>query len=207
MSQTDSCLFVEIFSKATHYFTAPCFRLVCKTSVTGNILQDLALVGHCVLGMLISSCPLFHLLMRRIPIRGEARIVPASPGQPPSLCVGPEFCRLSYFCAHLLCTLLLPLNPVFRSQHHGDLREPEWCQCGHRKVSIHHYLKTQHSRVRLFNNPLLSDITIRQTCNGVTKMYHAHRPILASHSDWFMRAFTGNFKVPDLFWKPALGIS
>jgi hypothetical protein len=36
----------------------------------------------------------------------------------------------------------------------------------------------------LFNNAMLSDITIRQIYNGETKDY----------SKWFLKAFTGDFK-------------
>jgi hypothetical protein len=48
---------------------------------------------------------------------------------------------------------------------------------------------------RLFNNPVLSDVTIRQTFKGVSKEYHAHKQILSNQSDWFLKAFTGKFKV------------
>jgi hypothetical protein len=48
---------------------------------------------------------------------------------------------------------------------------------------------------RLFNNPVLSDVKIKQISNGRTQEYFAHRAILCNDSDYFMKAFTGNFKV------------
>lgn len=48
---------------------------------------------------------------------------------------------------------------------------------------------------RLFNNSLLSDITIRQTYDGVTKEYFAHKAVLCVASGWFVKALTGNFQV------------
>jgi len=51
---------------------------------------------------------------------------------------------------------------------------------------------------RLFNDPILSDIKIRQIYKGETKEYFAHKAILSAHSKWFMRAFTGRFKVEGL---------
>jgi hypothetical protein len=46
----------------------------------------------------------------------------------------------------------------------------------------------------LFNNAMLSDITIRQIYNGETKDYYAHKAVLCTHSKWFLKAFTGDFK-------------
>jgi hypothetical protein len=48
---------------------------------------------------------------------------------------------------------------------------------------------------RLFNNPALSDIKIRQISNGKAREYSAHKAILCNESDYFMNAFTGKFKV------------
>ncbi|KAH7380537.1 hypothetical protein DE146DRAFT_624931, partial [Phaeosphaeria sp. MPI-PUGE-AT-0046c] len=47
----------------------------------------------------------------------------------------------------------------------------------------------------LFNNSLLSDVTILQTYNGVTKEYFAPKAVLCVASGWFVKALTGNFKV------------
>jgi hypothetical protein len=46
----------------------------------------------------------------------------------------------------------------------------------------------------LFNNPVLSDVTIRQIHNGETKDYYAHKAVLCTHSRWFLKALTGDFK-------------
>lgn len=49
---------------------------------------------------------------------------------------------------------------------------------------------------RLYNNPLLSDIKIRQVSkNGQVREYHAHKAILSADSRFFYKAFTGNFRV------------
>ncbi|KAF2867727.1 BTB/POZ protein, partial [Massariosphaeria phaeospora] len=57
-------------------------------------------------------------------------------------------------------------------------------------------LSTRHSADNrsLFNDPWLSDITIRQIHNGVTKEYHGHKAVLCNHSTFFRKAFNGNFK-------------
>lgn len=47
----------------------------------------------------------------------------------------------------------------------------------------------------LFNNSFLSDITIRQVCDDSSKDYYAHKAVLCAHSEYFMRMFSGNFKV------------
>lgn len=47
----------------------------------------------------------------------------------------------------------------------------------------------------LFNNPTLSDIKIRQKHNGEVKEFYAHKAVLCTHSEWFTRALTGQFKV------------
>jgi hypothetical protein len=49
----------------------------------------------------------------------------------------------------------------------------------------------------LFNNPLLSDVKIRQIYKGKVTEYHAHKAVLCLPSAWFRNAFTGNFKVRD----------
>ncbi|KAF2127016.1 hypothetical protein P153DRAFT_261989, partial [Dothidotthia symphoricarpi CBS 119687] len=46
----------------------------------------------------------------------------------------------------------------------------------------------------LFNNPHLSDVTIGQTSNGVTKEYYGHKTAFSLQSDFFMKAFNGGFK-------------
>ncbi|KAF2123119.1 BTB/POZ protein [Lophiotrema nucula] len=46
----------------------------------------------------------------------------------------------------------------------------------------------------LFNDPTFSDITIHQIYKGETRKYAAHKAILSMRSDYFKRAFTGNFK-------------
>ncbi|KAF1965185.1 hypothetical protein BU23DRAFT_575084 [Bimuria novae-zelandiae CBS 107.79] len=43
----------------------------------------------------------------------------------------------------------------------------------------------------MFDNPLFSDIKIRQTRDGVTKEYHAHKAVLCAVSPWFLGLFTG----------------
>ncbi|KAF2123057.1 BTB/POZ protein [Lophiotrema nucula] len=50
------------------------------------------------------------------------------------------------------------------------------------------------SGMSLFNDPLLSDVTIKQTYKGATREYHAHKAILCKGSDFFSKAFSGNFK-------------
>ncbi|KAF2686966.1 hypothetical protein K458DRAFT_245924, partial [Lentithecium fluviatile CBS 122367] len=46
----------------------------------------------------------------------------------------------------------------------------------------------------LFNNPVLSDFTLKQIHNGVMREYHARKAVLCMKPGFFMRAFTGNFK-------------
>ncbi|KAF1962334.1 hypothetical protein CC80DRAFT_385177, partial [Byssothecium circinans] len=46
----------------------------------------------------------------------------------------------------------------------------------------------------LFNNPVLSDVKLKQIHNGTVREYHAHKAILSQRSSYFMKAFTGNFK-------------
>ncbi|KAF2029217.1 hypothetical protein EK21DRAFT_26386, partial [Setomelanomma holmii] len=46
----------------------------------------------------------------------------------------------------------------------------------------------------LFNDSTFSVIKIRQTCNGKSKEYFAHKAVLCGRSEWFMKAFTGPFK-------------
>jgi len=48
---------------------------------------------------------------------------------------------------------------------------------------------------RLFNDPTLSDVKIKQICKGKTREYFGHKAILCTQSDFFMKAFTGGFKV------------
>ncbi|CAG5161995.1 uncharacterized protein ALTATR162_LOCUS6138 [Alternaria atra] len=48
--------------------------------------------------------------------------------------------------------------------------------------------------ISLFNDPILSDVKIRQIYKGKTKEYFAHKANLSAHSKWFLKAFTGNFK-------------
>jgi hypothetical protein len=47
----------------------------------------------------------------------------------------------------------------------------------------------------LFNNPLLSDVKIRQHYKGKVKEYFAHKTVLCAHSQYFMNTFSGSFKV------------
>ncbi|OAL00170.1 hypothetical protein IQ06DRAFT_348663 [Phaeosphaeriaceae sp. SRC1lsM3a] len=49
--------------------------------------------------------------------------------------------------------------------------------------------------VSLFNNSVLSDTTIRQTYNGATKEYFAHKAVLCIASGWFVKALTGNYHI------------
>ncbi|KAI4938792.1 uncharacterized protein J4E92_000073 [Alternaria infectoria] len=46
----------------------------------------------------------------------------------------------------------------------------------------------------LFNNPALSDVKIKQIHEGHTREYYAHKAVLCLESDYFLNAFTGNFK-------------
>ena len=48
---------------------------------------------------------------------------------------------------------------------------------------------------RLFNNYALSDITLKQINKDTTREYYAHRAILCKESGFFLKAFTGTFKV------------
>ena len=49
---------------------------------------------------------------------------------------------------------------------------------------------------RLFNNPLLSDVKIKQVSkNGHVREYYAHKAVLGADSHFFYKAFTGNFRV------------
>ncbi|KAH7091930.1 hypothetical protein FB567DRAFT_434637 [Paraphoma chrysanthemicola] len=47
---------------------------------------------------------------------------------------------------------------------------------------------------RLFNNPSLSDIKIKQVNNSQVREYYAHRAVLCMESEYFLHIFTGNFK-------------
>jgi hypothetical protein len=47
----------------------------------------------------------------------------------------------------------------------------------------------------LFNNPDLSDVTIKQINAGKVREYYAHKAILSADSNYFLKAFTGSFKV------------
>jgi hypothetical protein len=42
---------------------------------------------------------------------------------------------------------------------------------------------------------MLSDVILKQTCNGSTREYFAHKAVLCGQSAYFMKAFCGNFKV------------
>lgn len=48
---------------------------------------------------------------------------------------------------------------------------------------------------RFFNNSTLSDVIIKQIYKGETREYFAHKAVLCMNSRYFLRAFTGNFKV------------
>lgn len=50
---------------------------------------------------------------------------------------------------------------------------------------------------RFFNNPSLSDVVIKQIYNGETREYYAHKAVLCMNSEYFIRAFTGEFMVRD----------
>jgi hypothetical protein len=47
----------------------------------------------------------------------------------------------------------------------------------------------------LFNDPLLSDVKIKQIHDGKTREYFAHKAILSAQAPYFLKAFTGEFKV------------
>lgn len=53
--------------------------------------------------------------------------------------------------------------------------------------------------VSLFNNPILSDVTIKQIYKGKVREYRAHKAILCADSSYFHKAFTGNFRVSGMF--------
>ncbi|KAL1799399.1 hypothetical protein ACET3X_003436 [Alternaria dauci] len=46
----------------------------------------------------------------------------------------------------------------------------------------------------LFNNPALSDVTIKQVYKGQRREYYAHKTILCLESGYFFNAFTGGFR-------------
>jgi hypothetical protein len=49
---------------------------------------------------------------------------------------------------------------------------------------------------RLYNDPVLSDVKIKQVCDdGKTREYFAHKAILCAQSSYFLKMFTGHFKV------------
>jgi hypothetical protein len=48
---------------------------------------------------------------------------------------------------------------------------------------------------RFFNNSTLSDVIIKQIYNGEAREYYAHKAVLCMNSKYFLRAFTGDFKV------------
>ncbi|KAF3009939.1 hypothetical protein E8E13_011083 [Curvularia kusanoi] len=47
----------------------------------------------------------------------------------------------------------------------------------------------------LFNNPLFSDVKIKQVCDGKVREYYAHKAILCAKNQYFLKLFTGDFKV------------
>lgn len=47
----------------------------------------------------------------------------------------------------------------------------------------------------MFNNPILSDVKIKQVYEGKMREYHAHKALLCLASGYFLNAFTGGFKV------------
>jgi hypothetical protein len=51
------------------------------------------------------------------------------------------------------------------------------------------------SACRLFNNPALSDVTIKQIYVDQVREYHAHKAVLCMESEYFLNMFTGKFKV------------
>ena len=57
-----------------------------------------------------------------------------------------------------------------------------------------HFADREIFECSLFNDPILSDIKILQVFNGETKEYYAHKQILINQSEYFLKAFTGNFK-------------
>ncbi|KAH7067999.1 BTB/POZ protein, partial [Paraphoma chrysanthemicola] len=46
----------------------------------------------------------------------------------------------------------------------------------------------------LLNNATLSDVIIKQIYKGKVREYYAHKAILCKESEYFLKAFTGNFK-------------
>ncbi|CAN9202243.1 unnamed protein product [Alternaria alternata] len=47
---------------------------------------------------------------------------------------------------------------------------------------------------KLFNNPALSDVKIKQVYEGQTREYYAHKAVLCLESGYFLNAFTGGFR-------------
>jgi hypothetical protein len=81
--------------------------------------------------------------------------------------------------------------------HHGDRADAV-----HANVSAfskpYFAVVTLMTRQRsLFNDPVLSDVKTKQICNGKTREYYAHKAILCAQSSYFLKAFTGNFKVSE----------
>ncbi|KAI4638712.1 hypothetical protein J4E93_009740 [Alternaria ventricosa] len=54
--------------------------------------------------------------------------------------------------------------------------------------------ESKRSAAKLFNNPALSDVKIKQIHEGHTREYYAHKAVLCLESNYFLNAFTGNFK-------------
>jgi hypothetical protein len=46
---------------------------------------------------------------------------------------------------------------------------------------------------RLYNNPALSNVKIKQIFNGKVREYHAHKAVLCLESEYFLNMFTGAF--------------
>jgi hypothetical protein len=106
-------------------------------------------------------------------------------------------------CSVLQPSLHLSDLPLFLQQ----IRLPRWLclrsawllsQCSPaNSCLVHKYRPLTTSR--LFKNPTLSDVTVKQISTyGTVREYYTHKMVLCMESRFFHRAFRGNFKVRDI---------
>lgn len=63
------------------------------------------------------------------------------------------------------------------------------------RISRNLSFASQLTLASLFNNPLFSDVKIKQVCDGKVREYFAHKAILCAENRYFLKLFTSNFKV------------